>query len=173
MHHSCSAARLAHVQCTCARIATLSATHLQIEWLRHNPEHGEEPHQPLLAVDVLAALFQAQGMHPYHCQDMIAALDGALERRAALVDSGSAAMLTVMTPPCSVITSVRLCVTCLAAAAIFLSFCVAILSACGVPGLDDVAVAAGYLARVGICEKIVRTPVPRTYSTCGPPFAFH
>jgi ion channel-forming bestrophin family protein len=28
-----------------------------------------------------------------------------------------------------------------------------------------VAFSTGYLGRVGICEKIVRTPIPRTYST--------
>jgi hypothetical protein len=55
----------------------IGALAVQIEWLRKNPAHGPEPHQSLLAVSVLSALFQAQGVHPIHYTDLLASLDGA------------------------------------------------------------------------------------------------
>ena len=79
---------------------------MQIDWLRNSPEHGELPHQPLLAVNVLAALLATQAqLHPLQRMDMLQQLDG-------------------------------------------------------------------YLKGCGINEKIVKAPIPVTYSTCGPRPAF-
>ena len=49
----------------------------QVEWLRSSAEHGEA-NQPLLAVNLLAALLAKQALHPIQRMDMMQLLDGYL-----------------------------------------------------------------------------------------------
>ena len=51
---------------------------VQIQWLRHNPEHGEGiVHQPLLAVTMLSSVLQTQGLEPIARANMMEELEGA------------------------------------------------------------------------------------------------